>query len=295
MLALVCCMSLVCGTVQLKDGEIFEGKVLGESAERIWLQVPSGGIISFDKSRVAHVSGYNPTFVGGPDGTESTVSPTEGLFPPAPVVGGPLSGEAGGGDLSDGGSVRKVVIAWQDRQRGLVREFVLSCPLGFQFQRAPQSGSLIGTLKEARSGAVVRFSATPFDGVSEDAWPEVRKRIAAGLLAERGVPVGTKAGRLFQWQGKRDGRDVGGMTLAFVDHGSLVLVEAFAPQELAAAYREVFLGIMRCLKLTDPRPEASQAGKTSSAEQKGTQKKSPPPSQGNAPAGSRAGQAPQKR
>ncbi len=247
---LVCLLILCGGTVQLKDGEIFEGKIIGETADRVWLQVPSGGVISFDKDKVAYVTGRNPAFIFEPEPQEEESSrdcdPQTRKFTPG---GGKARArqrrlEVPRQPLRVPGD-KEVVVWWRPMGGEVVREILLICPDGFKFKRGRPGETDFGVLTDDAGGAQVAFQAKEYSDTIDRAASELEVELGRNLFAHRAFRWEGREVRIMEWESSGVEKDLAGLTCITLDQGTLLRMVATVKKSLAPAYRPVFLRIFR--------------------------------------------------
>jgi len=246
MSVLFCLFVFAGGTIQLVDGEIFEGKIVGESSRRIWLQVESGGLLTFDKSRVASVSGRSYREPAQEDDAPDETTGVPAHEKPAaeePVCdsSAPLTEEQEfGADLPPAVG-KKEYLPLPGKQKNGERGVRITRPVGFRLETKNQKPPRLGVLVEDSSGAKIAVIAEKAKTGGSETLSDFRKKLGTDILAERSFQLGRFRARLFEW--RRGNKSCMDMVLI---HGGIVYqVRASVREELSHAYRNVFLRVIK--------------------------------------------------
>jgi len=263
-MSLILHLILLCsgGTIQLVDGEIFEGKIVGETDKTIWMQLEKGGVIAFDKNRVSKVSGRPLSGEARPPQPQArrveadTLLPSRG-DPPAPVAVSPPSEERDAAanpppTVALGSSPAKGKRIALPLPVDVVpggKVLRMTVPEGFRLEQQGCEPPCIAVLVEAQSAARVTVRVERFAGDLSAAAAKARKEAAGELRAERTMVLGTVTCRLVEWVKKSEKPPVEGMSLVVVDAQVLVVVSASIREDLTAAYHDIFLQLFKSLEL----------------------------------------------
>ncbi len=250
MTALVCSLLLFGSTIKMNNGEIFVGKIIRESDQKIWFQLERGGSLVFQKNNVQRVDGK----LLKKKENEEKKSDTDAASP-----------------LSNPGKAPAGMPA--DQRKGPAEQnkinnapFLLDCPAGFYEDATAAAPPYLLIYKEKGTKAVVSVRADPLQEGFQNVIAEVRKRAGADLKAERVFRVaGLKySGRLFTCV--RAGKKV--LVLVVPYFRICYSVKCSVGEDLFPGYESLFLKTLKSFSIARSSPRKTPASAMAPATQK---------------------------